>query len=141
MSYIIIGLLMGFVFGWALEKSRVFEPGMIVGQMQLSNFIMLKVFLTAVATGLVVISALNGLGYANEMALRPQTLSGIVDSPAGLAAWILDHDADSYVLIARSFDGEPEGLTRDDIPQAPALRAHAQGLPFRCVGTAEDLRR
>ena len=49
------------------------------------------------------------------MALRPQTLSGIVDSPAGLAAWILDHDADSYALIARSFDGEPEGLTRDDI--------------------------
>ena len=57
----------------------------------------------------------NGLGYANEMALRPQTLYGIVDSPAGLAAWILDHDADSYALIARSFDGEPEGLTRDDI--------------------------
>ena len=57
----------------------------------------------------------NGLGYANEVALRPQTLSGIVDSPAGLAAWILDHDADSYALIARSFDGEPEGLTRDDI--------------------------
>ena len=56
-----------------------------------------------------------GLGYANEMALRPQTLYGIVDSPAGLAAWILDHDADSYALIARSFDGEPEGLTRDDI--------------------------
>ena len=57
----------------------------------------------------------NGLGYANEMALRPQTLYGIADSPAGLAAWILDHDADSYALIARSFDGEPEGLTRDDI--------------------------
>ena len=56
-----------------------------------------------------------GLGYANEMALRPQTLYGIVDSPAGLASWILDHDADSYALIARSFDGEPEGLTRDDI--------------------------
>jgi pimeloyl-ACP methyl ester carboxylesterase len=57
----------------------------------------------------------NGLGYANEMALRPQTLYGIVDSPAGLAAWILDHDADSYALIARSFDGGAEGLTRDDI--------------------------
>ncbi|MBY3137103.1 epoxide hydrolase family protein [Rhizobium laguerreae] len=56
-----------------------------------------------------------GLGYANEMALRPQTLYGLVDSPAGLASWILDHDADSYALIARAFDGEPEGLTRDDI--------------------------
>ena len=57
----------------------------------------------------------NGLGYANEMALRPQTLYGIADSPVGLAAWILDHDARSYELIARVFDGEAEGLTRDDI--------------------------
>jgi hypothetical protein len=64
MSFIVIGLSMGFVFGWALEKSRVFEPGMIVGQMQLRNFIMLKVFLTAVATGLVVISALHGFGLS-----------------------------------------------------------------------------
>ncbi len=57
----------------------------------------------------------NGLGYANEMALRPQTLYGIADSPIGLAAWILDHDAQSYALIARVFDGKSEGLTRDDI--------------------------
>ncbi|MES2306512.1 MAG: epoxide hydrolase family protein [Gemmatimonadota bacterium] len=57
----------------------------------------------------------KGLGYANEMALRPQTLYGIADSPVGLAAWILDHDARSYSLIARVFDGHPEGLTRDDI--------------------------
>jgi pimeloyl-ACP methyl ester carboxylesterase len=57
----------------------------------------------------------KGLGYANEMGLRPQTLYGIVDSPVGLAAWILDHDAASYALIARVFDGSTEGLTRDDI--------------------------
>jgi pimeloyl-ACP methyl ester carboxylesterase len=57
----------------------------------------------------------KGLGYASEMALRPQTLYGIADSPVGLAAWILDHDAASYELIARVFDGKPEGLTRDDI--------------------------
>jgi hypothetical protein len=63
MWFIVIGLLMGFVFGWALEKSRVFEPGMVVGQMQLSNFMMLKVFLSAVATGLVVISVLYGFGF------------------------------------------------------------------------------
>jgi pimeloyl-ACP methyl ester carboxylesterase len=56
-----------------------------------------------------------GLGYANEMTLRPQTLYGIADSPAGLAAWMLDHDAASYALIARVFDGATEGLTRDDI--------------------------
>jgi pimeloyl-ACP methyl ester carboxylesterase len=57
----------------------------------------------------------KGLGYANEMSLRPQTLYGIADSPVGLAAWILDHDARSYDLIVRVFDGTPEGLTRDDI--------------------------
>jgi pimeloyl-ACP methyl ester carboxylesterase len=57
----------------------------------------------------------NGLGYAQEMAHRPQTLYGIMDSPIGLAAWILDHDASSYSLIARVFDGKPEGLTRDDV--------------------------
>jgi pimeloyl-ACP methyl ester carboxylesterase len=57
----------------------------------------------------------HGLGYATEMANRPQTLYGIADSPAGLAAWILDHDARSLALITRVFDGEPEGLSRDDV--------------------------
>jgi pimeloyl-ACP methyl ester carboxylesterase len=57
----------------------------------------------------------NGVGYAQEMARRPQTLYGIGDSPVGLAAWILDHDAASYALIARVFDGQSEGLTRDDV--------------------------
>jgi pimeloyl-ACP methyl ester carboxylesterase len=57
----------------------------------------------------------HGLGYANEMANRPQTLYGIADSPVGLAAWMLDHDAQSLALISRVFDGQSEGLTRDDI--------------------------
>ncbi len=57
----------------------------------------------------------HGLGYAIEMANRPQTLQGIVDSPSGLAAWILDHDERSLELITRVFDGQTEGLTRDDI--------------------------
>jgi pimeloyl-ACP methyl ester carboxylesterase len=57
----------------------------------------------------------NGLGYANEMSHRPQTLYGIADSPVGLAAWMIDHDAASQALIARVFDGQSEGLTRDDI--------------------------
>ncbi len=58
----------------------------------------------------------NGLAYAQEMNKRPQTLYAIDDSPAGLAAWILDHDARSYTLIARVFnDGKAEALTRDDI--------------------------
>jgi pimeloyl-ACP methyl ester carboxylesterase len=57
----------------------------------------------------------HGLGYALEMGNRPQTLYGIADSPIGLAGWILDHDASSYAMMARVFDGKTEGLTRDDI--------------------------
>jgi pimeloyl-ACP methyl ester carboxylesterase len=57
----------------------------------------------------------HGLAYAQEMANRPQTLFGIADSPIGLAAWMLDHDARSYDLIARVFAGKSEGLTQDDI--------------------------
>jgi pimeloyl-ACP methyl ester carboxylesterase len=57
----------------------------------------------------------HGLGYALEMGNRPQTLYAIADSPVGLAAWILDHDASSYNLISRVFDGHPAGLTRDDV--------------------------
>ena len=49
------------------------------------------------------------------MGLRPQTLYGIADSPVGLAAYFLDHDARSYELITRVFNGQSEGLTRDDI--------------------------
>jgi pimeloyl-ACP methyl ester carboxylesterase len=57
----------------------------------------------------------HGLSYALQMANHPQTLYGIADSPVGLAAWFLEHDLLSYQLIARSFDGQNEGLTRDDI--------------------------
>jgi pimeloyl-ACP methyl ester carboxylesterase len=57
----------------------------------------------------------HGVGYASEMANRPQTVYGLEDSPVGLAAWMLDHDARSYALIARVFAGQPEGLSRDDI--------------------------
>jgi len=57
----------------------------------------------------------HGLAYAQEMGNRPQTLYALADSPVGLAAWMLDHDARSYELIARVFGGATEGLTRDDI--------------------------
>ena len=57
----------------------------------------------------------HGLGYAIEMNQRPQTLYALADSPVGLAAWMLDHDIQSYRLIAKVFDGASEGLTRDDI--------------------------
>jgi pimeloyl-ACP methyl ester carboxylesterase len=57
----------------------------------------------------------KGIAYGYQMGLRPQTLYGIVDSPVGLAAYFLDHDALSYELISRVFRGESEGLTRDDV--------------------------
>lgn len=88
LSAIVIGIAMGIVFGFALEKSRVFEPGMIVGQMQLKNFTMLKVFLTAVATGAVVLAVLNGLGYvklAPKAALYGADIVGGLILGAGIA--------------------------------------------------------
>jgi pimeloyl-ACP methyl ester carboxylesterase len=60
----------------------------------------------------------SGFGYFLEMATRPQTIgSALLDSPVALAAWLLDHDTDSYYKISRAFvDGEPAGnLTRDHI--------------------------
>ena len=57
----------------------------------------------------------KGIAYGYQMGLRPQTLYGIADSPVGLAAYFLDHDAWSYALISRVFAGEAAGLTRDDV--------------------------
>jgi len=59
----------------------------------------------------------KGIGYAIQMLLRPQTLYGIADSPVGLAAWMVDHDARSYGDITQAFvDGRPVGgLTRDEV--------------------------
>ncbi|GAA3808980.1 hypothetical protein [Streptomyces chiangmaiensis] len=54
-------------------------------------------------------------GYLNIMGRRPQTLTGLVDSPVGLASFMLDHDARSLQLISRAFSGHPGGLTRDDV--------------------------
>jgi hypothetical protein len=58
----------------------------------------------------------KGIGYATEMALRPQTLYGLADSPVALAVWMLDHDARSYEDITHAFEGHPVGdLTRDEV--------------------------
>ena len=60
----------------------------------------------------------DGFGYFQEQVTRPQTIGySLLDSPIGLAAWMLDHDTDSYYKISRAFvDGEPVGnLTRDSI--------------------------
>jgi hypothetical protein len=73
----------------------------------------------------------KGLGYALEMANRPQTLYGLADSPVGLAAWMIDHDWRSYALIARVFDGESEGLnTRRHPRQRHALLVDEHGRVF-----------
>jgi pimeloyl-ACP methyl ester carboxylesterase len=53
--------------------------------------------------------------YAYIMGDRPQTLTGLADSPVGLAAFMLDHDAASLDLISRAFAGQPGGLSRDDV--------------------------
>ena len=57
----------------------------------------------------------KGIGYGYQMGLRPQALYGVADSPVGIAGYFLDHDAASLALISRVFDGQSEGLTRDDI--------------------------
>jgi pimeloyl-ACP methyl ester carboxylesterase len=57
----------------------------------------------------------KGIGYAFQLGLRPQSMVALADSPIGLATYFLDHDARSLELIARSFDGESEGLTPDDV--------------------------
>lgn len=64
LAAIAVGLPMGVAFGVLLEKSRVFEPGVNVGQMQLRNVLMLRIFLASVASGLVVFA--------------PGTLTGII---------------------------------------------------------------
>jgi pimeloyl-ACP methyl ester carboxylesterase len=57
----------------------------------------------------------NSLSYAQQMATHPHSLYGIGDSPIGLATWFIDHDLWSPELLARAFDGQRDGITRDDI--------------------------
>ncbi|WP_417671762.1 YeeE/YedE thiosulfate transporter family protein [Roseibium sp.] len=79
---IVLGLAMGLVFGIALEKSRVMEPGVLVGQFQFRNFIMLKMFLAATATGLVALAVLNGVFdvplHPKAAAWGPVIVGGII---------------------------------------------------------------
>jgi uncharacterized protein len=79
---VVLGLAMGAVFGVALEKSRVFEPGAIISQMQLRTFLMLKIFLTAVITGLIVLAVLNGVWgvkmYPKALVWQADIVGGIL---------------------------------------------------------------
>lgn len=55
------------------------------------------------------------VAYGVMMGSVPQDLTGLADSPVGLAAIMIEHDPRSYELIAKAFDGHPGGLTRDDV--------------------------
>jgi len=81
LSAVLLGLAMGVVFGFLLEKSRVFEPAVILGQLQLRNFLMLKIFLSGVAAGLVVIGALVATGLSG---LHPKAAIWSADIVGGL---------------------------------------------------------
>ncbi|MFP4168204.1 MAG: YeeE/YedE thiosulfate transporter family protein [Desulfonatronovibrionaceae bacterium] len=76
-TYIITGILMGIVFGFALERGRVFEPGVLVGQFQLRNFLLAKVFLSAAATTLVVLAVLNGIAGV-ELGPKPAVFPAVI---------------------------------------------------------------
>lgn len=72
-----IGLAMGVLFGLALEKSKVMEPGYLIGQFQMSNFTMIKVMLTAIATGLVILAVLNGFGIV-QLSVKAALIGNMV---------------------------------------------------------------
>jgi hypothetical protein len=76
-----LGLAMGVVFGFLLEKARVFEPAVILGQFQLRSFLMLRVFLAAVAAGAVVIAAMVGFGWTS---IAPKATLPVADLVGGL---------------------------------------------------------
>jgi uncharacterized membrane protein YedE/YeeE len=86
--YIITGLLMGIIFGFALEKGRVFEPGMIVGQFQLRNFIMVKMFAGAIAVTMIVFALLVAVGWGDfhpKVTIFPAVIFGGLVFGAGMA--------------------------------------------------------
>lgn len=81
LAAILLGLAMGVAFGFFLEKARVFEPAVILGQFQFRSFLMLRVFLAGVAAGLVVLAMLTGFGWAK---LAPKALLPTADIAGGL---------------------------------------------------------
>jgi hypothetical protein len=86
--YICTGLIMGIIFGFALEKGRVFEPAMIVGQFQFRNFILIRMFFSAIATSLLVLAVLYGTGIVElhpKAAIYPATIVGGLIFGGGMA--------------------------------------------------------
>ncbi|MFW6324151.1 MAG: YeeE/YedE thiosulfate transporter family protein [Desulfovibrionales bacterium] len=86
--YLITGLAMGVIFGFALEKGRVFEPGVIVGQFQLRNWILVKMFVTAIVTTLIIIMVLHSTGIISlspKAFVFPGSVAGGLIFGAGMA--------------------------------------------------------
>lgn len=88
LSAVVIGLAMGLVFGLALEKARVMEPGFLIGQFQMRNFIMLKVMLSAIATGLVILSVLHGFGFV-QLSVKTALIGNMIVGGLLLGAGIV----------------------------------------------------
>ncbi len=87
-TYMITGALMGLVFGFALEKGRVFEPGVIIGQFQLRSWLLIKMFLSAIATTMVVLAVMTATGLAElhpKAAIYPAVIAGGLLFGAGMA--------------------------------------------------------
>ena len=81
LTAIVLGLSVGAIFGFALEKSRAFEPGLVVGQFQGRRFIMIKVWFTALATALISLALLSELGIVH---LHPKPVLLFGDLAGGL---------------------------------------------------------
>jgi hypothetical protein len=81
LTAVLLGLAMGVAFGFLLEKARVFEPAVILGQFQMRSFLMLRVFLAAVAAGLLVLAVLVGFGWAS---LSPKATLPVADLVGGV---------------------------------------------------------
>ena len=77
----VLGLSVGVIFGFALEKSRAFEPGLVVGQLQLRRFIMIKVWSSAIATAVLCVTLLGQLGIVH---LHPKPALLVADLAGGL---------------------------------------------------------
>ena len=106
---ILIGLATGVVFGFALEKSRVFEPGVILGQMQLRSFLMLKIFLAAVITGLAVLAVMNGM-FGIKLSLKPLLLRADIVGGLILGAGIALAGACPGTTLAQAGAGYRDAL-------------------------------
>ena len=76
-----LGLVIGILFGVSLERSRAFEPGVVIGQMQFRNFILVKLWFSAIATALVTVTLLHEMGFVT---LHPKPVHGVADILGGV---------------------------------------------------------